>query len=59
MYDTIEKCIDAVKKQEVDGTIVNALRVFQLVHSQKGIGMSPLPDADERCFGVTIGNGSL
>ena len=59
MYDTIEDCINAVRKKKADGTIVNALRVFQLVHSQKGIGMSPLPDTDDRCFGVALGNSSL
>ena len=58
-YGTIEECINAVRKGTVDGTIVNALRVFQLIHSQKNLGMTPLPNTDDRCFGVTLGNNSL
>ena len=57
--DTIEDCIRAVKKEKADGTIVNALRVFQLVHSQNGLSMSPMQNTDDRCFGVAQDNGSL
>ncbi len=50
--DTIEDCIRAVRKGKADGTVVNALRVFQLVHSQNGLSMTPLAETDDRCFGV-------
>lgn len=58
-YGTIEECINAVRKGTVDATVVNALRVFQLIHSQKNIGMTPLPNTDDRCFGVALGNNDL
>lgn len=51
-YDTIEECIRAVKKGKADGTVINALRVFQLAHSQNGLSISPMQNMDDRCFGV-------
>ena len=58
-YDTIEDCIRAVRKGKADGTVINALRVFQLVHSQNGLSMSPMQNTDDRCFGVAKDNSSL
>lgn len=58
-YDTIEDCIRAVKKGKADGTVINALRVFQLVHSQNGLSVSPMQNMDDRCFGVAQDNSSL
>ena len=58
-YDTIEDCIRAVKRGKADGTVINALRVFQLVHSQNGLNMSPMQNTDDRCFGVAQDNNSL
>lgn len=58
-YDTIEDCIRAVKKGKADGTVINALRVFQLVHSQNGLSISPMQNMDDRCFGVAQDNSSL
>ena len=57
--DTIEDCIQSVRKGKADGTVINSLRVFQLIRSQKGLNMSPLAEADDRCFGVLQGNSSL
>lgn len=57
--DTIEDCIRAVRKGKADGTVINALRVFQLIHSQNGLSMTPLAETDDRCFGVAQGNSSL
>ena len=59
MCDSIEDCIRAIKNNKADGTVINALRVFQLVRAQNGLQMSPMPETDDRCFGVAPGNSSL
>lgn len=58
-YDSIELCIDAVKSNEADSTIVNSLRVSQLVSAKKQLLVSPMAVSDARCFGVLPKNTGL
>ncbi len=58
-FDTVEDCVKAVKDGTVNSTVVNALRSSQLVDTSYRLNVSPLPVADERCFGVAFGNSSL
>lgn len=58
-YDSIELCIDAVKSGEADSTVVNSLRVSQLVSAKKQLLVSPMAVSDARCFGVLPENTGL
>ncbi len=58
-YDSIELCIDAVKSGKADSTVVNSLRVSQLVSAKKELLVSPMAVSDARCFGVLPENTGL
>ena len=57
--DSIELCIETVKSGKADSTVVNALRVAQLVSVKKRLLISPMSVADARCFGVLPENTGL
>ena len=57
--NTITECINRVRDGKVGSTIVNAFRVNQLVGSEKKLNISPLPNVENRCFGVAFGNSEL
>ena len=57
--NTITECINSVRDGRVGSTIVNALRVNQLVGSEKKLNISPLQNVENRCFGVAFGNSEL
>lgn len=57
--NSIELCIEAVKSGKADSTVVNALRVAQLVSVKKRLLISPMSVADARCFGVLPENTGL
>lgn len=59
LYNSIESCIRAVRRGSVDSTVINALRAYQIVGSEKNISISPLAEVDERCFAVRFGDNGL
>lgn len=58
-YNSIEECFAAVKRGDASGTVVNGLRATALLSSEPGLYSVQLPDSDDRCFGVSKGNGPL
>ena len=58
-YDSIEKCIDAVRSGEADSTFLSALRVGQLLKGEKKLNIITLSDSEKLCFGVAAGNKAL
>ena len=58
-YDSIEDCLKSVKNGTTKSTILSAHRVHSLVGSEKQLNISPLSDAENRCFGVAFGNSAL
>ena len=59
MYDSIEKCIDAVKSGEADCTILSALRVGHLLGNEKKLSIITLSDDEKLCFGVSSSDRAL
>lgn len=57
--DDIEGCIKAVREGEADSTVINVLRSMKLIGADSGLNIRPLPQPDERCFGVAFGNAAL
>ena len=58
-YDSIEECIQAVKKEKADSTIVNALRTGARVDSRLKLNVVPLRMKDDRCLGISKNNTGL
>ena len=58
-YDSIEECLEAVKSGKATGVEVNGLRASALLGSGSKLVAIQLPDTDDRCFGVALGNGPL
>ena len=61
MYDSIEDCLEAVRKGEADTTLMDSLRADSMLRNSRyqSIENRQLPEADERCFGVAAGNAIL
>ncbi len=57
--DSIEECIKAVREGKADSTVINVLRSMKLIGMDDHLSIRPLPEADERCFGVAFGNTAL
>lgn len=60
-YDSIEECLDAVKKDQVDFTTVNGSRVTAILKNTRfnSLNYRFLRQGDERCYGIKIGNERL
>ena len=60
-YDSIEECLEAIRKGEADVTLMDSLRAGTILRNGKYqlIEDRQLPNADERCFGVEAGNTML
>lgn len=58
-YDSIEKCIEALKSGEVGSTILSARRANYLVGAEKKLNVLPLENTEDRCIGVAVGNTAL
>lgn len=60
-YDSVDACMEAVQKDEVDGTILNGLRAYNLLRNSKyhGLSATQLIGKDDVCFGIEIGNKGL
>ena len=60
-YDTINDCLKAVKNGQVDATILNGLRAYDILKNSKYRSLSaiPLNIREDICFGVKIGNEGL
>lgn len=56
MYDTIEECLDAVRDEEVDCTLLGALRVSQLMRGDRKLNVITLPNEEKICFAIAQGN---
>lgn len=59
LYDSAEDCIRAVKENQVDCTLIEALRAVQYVGNDKKINFFPLKETCDFCFGVQYGNGDF
>jgi signal transduction histidine kinase/response regulator of citrate/malate metabolism len=61
MYPDIDACLKAVMKGEVGATTLNGLRANDMLKNSKydGLFSKPMTKADDRCFGVKIGNEGL
>lgn len=57
--DSIEDCFAAVKSGKATSTVVNGLRATALLNSEPKLLAIQLPETDDRCFGVAVGNGEL
>ena len=57
--DSIEECLDAVRQGSVGSTVLNGLRAGALLSTETQLVSVQLPSSDDRCFGVTAGNGVL
>lgn len=60
-YDSSDECIEAVQKDEVDGTVLNGLRAYNILRNSKYHGLSAmqLSGMEDICFGIEIGNKGL
>lgn len=60
-YDSVEACMEAVQNEEVDGTVLNGLRAYNLLRNSRFHGLSAvqLSGKDDVCFGIEIGNKGL
>lgn len=60
-YDSEEACLNAVRSGEVGCTLLDGLRSHAVLRSSRYAALSTLllPDRDDRCFGVEIGNAGL
>ena len=60
-YSTIDECLDAVRKGEVDGTIMDSLRVQYVTNRAKydALNYVQLNDVTGKCFGVKQGDTAL
>ncbi len=61
LYPSIEECLDAVLAGEANATTLNGLRANDILRNRKysGLSLKQLSMADDRCFGVKIGNEGL
>ncbi|QFJ55922.1 ATP-binding protein [Pseudobutyrivibrio xylanivorans] len=60
-YDSIDECLRAVLKGEVDCTTVNGMRANAILKNAEyaDLSLRQLSSADARCFGVRIGDEGL
>ncbi len=60
-YPSIDACLSAVLSGEVDCTTLNGLRAKDILRNSKYETLSTrqLPNSDDSCFGVLIGNDGL
>ncbi len=60
-YDSTDKCIEAIQKGEVDGTILNGLRAYNILRNSKydDLSVMQLSMENDICFGIDIGNTGL
>lgn len=60
-YPSIEACLEAVDAGKVTATTLNGLRANDIIRSSRysELSMRQLGHADDRCFGVKIGNEGL
>ena len=60
-YSTIEECLDAVNSGEANGTIINGMRVHDILKSSKydALNRQQMNQTTSFCFGVEIGNEGL
>ncbi|WP_207637692.1 transporter substrate-binding domain-containing protein [Butyrivibrio sp. WCD3002] len=61
LYTSIEECLDAVLAGKANATTLNGLRANDILRNRKysGLSFKQLSMADDRCFGVKIGNEGL
>jgi len=61
LYNSINECLNAIKKHEADYTTINGLRVNAILKNTefKNLNYRLLYMSDERCFGIKIGNEHL
>lgn len=61
LYDSIEDCLEAVIAGKVCCTTLNGLRANDIIKNSRyrGLYLKQLNKADDRCFGVKIGNEGL
>ena len=61
MYPDIDSCLMAVLKEEVGATTLNGLRANEIMKNRRydGLYLQQLDQADDRCFGIKIGNEGL
>ena len=57
--DSVEDCLEKVRKKEADSTIVSSLRVVKYAREDSGLQLLPLEKTSEICFGVRYGNSAL
>ena len=57
--DSVEDCLEKVRKKEADSTIVSSLRVAKYAREDSGLQLLPLGKTSEICFGVRYGNSEL
>ncbi len=60
-YDSIEECLNAVIRGEVDCTTLNGFRANDILKNTDYMSLSvrQLADNDDRCLGIKIGNEGL
>lgn len=60
-YPNIDACLEAVIDGEVEATTLNGMRANEILKNRKykGLYLKQLNQADDRCFGVKIGNEGL
>ncbi len=61
LFPSIDACLDAVASGKATCTTLNGLRAANLLKNKKykALSLHQLPKADDRCFGVEIGNEGL
>ncbi len=61
MYKSIYDCLDAVLEGKAGCTTLNGLRANDILKNRKyrDLSLRQLPNSDDRCFGVEIGNEGL
>lgn len=56
LYDDTEGCLRAVKRKQVDCTLVEAIRAVELTGEDEKLHALPLENTCDFCFGVNYGN---
>ena len=61
LYPSIEDCLDAVASGQVSCTTLNGMRASDMLKNRRysSLSLRQLNQADDRCFGVRIGNEGL
>ena len=54
--DSVEECLEVVKRKKADCTLIEALRAVELAGDDKKLRVAPLSATCDFCFGVNYGN---